>query len=82
MTRQLGLPAQPFWLIVSGQNETEVYDRLTHATEILSEAQTNQLVGQFLLPTTFWPRPEYQQANRPAAGPRWDSEGRSCAKRP
>jgi uncharacterized protein len=67
MTQQLGLPAQPFWLIVFGQNETEVYERLSQATEILNEAQTNQLIGQFLLPTTFWPRPEFQQANRPVA---------------
>ncbi len=67
MTQQLGLPAQPFWLIVSGQNETEVYDRLAKANEILNEARTNQLIGQFLLPTTFWPRPEFQQPNRPVA---------------
>jgi len=67
MTQQLGLPAQPFWLIVSGQNETEVYDRLSQANEILNQARTNQLIGYFLLPTTFWPRPEFQQANRPEA---------------
>lgn len=67
MTRQLGLPAQPFWLIVSGHDETTVYDRLNTADQLLNEARTNQLIGKFMLPVTFWPRPEFQRANRPTA---------------
>jgi len=67
MTRELLLRAQPFWVIVSGSDETEVYDRLTHADNILNEAKKDQLVGQFMLPTAFWPRPEYQRANRQTA---------------
>ncbi|HEY1787889.1 MAG TPA: MMPL family transporter [Verrucomicrobiae bacterium] len=67
MTIRLGLPPEPFWLIVSGHDETEVYDRLTKANDILNEARTNQLIGQFLLPVTFWPRPEFQQTNRQTA---------------
>jgi uncharacterized protein len=67
MTRELLLKAQPFWVIVSGRDETEVYDRLTKADDILNEARTNQLIGQFMLPTAFWPRPEYQRANRQEA---------------
>jgi predicted exporter len=67
MTVELGLPPQPFWLIVSGQDEKEVYNRLIKSQAMLDEARSNQLVGQFLLPVTFWPRPEFQQANRQAA---------------
>lgn len=67
MTVELGLPPQPLWLIVYGHDETEVYNRLTKANDLLNEARTNQLVGQFLLPITFWPRPEFQQANRQTA---------------
>jgi predicted exporter len=67
MTVELGLPPQPLWLIVYGHDETEVYNRLTKANDLLDEARTNQLVGQFLLPITFWPRPEFQQANRQTA---------------
>lgn len=67
MTVQLGLPPQPFWLIVTGHDETEVYHRLINANNVLNDARTNQLVGQFLLPVAFWPRPEFQQANRQTA---------------
>ena len=67
MTQELLLKAQPYWVIVSGQDESEVYDRLTKADDILNEARTNELIGQFMLPTAFWPRPEYQRANRQEA---------------
>jgi predicted exporter len=67
MTVELGLPPQPYWLIVSGQDETEVYKRLIKAEALLDEARSNGLVGQFLLPVTFWPRPDFQQANRQTA---------------
>ncbi|HEV2329432.1 MAG TPA: MMPL family transporter [Verrucomicrobiae bacterium] len=67
MTTELGLPPQPYWLIVAGQDETEVYHRLVKAEALLDEARSNQLVGQFLLPVTFWPRPEFQRSNRQTA---------------
>src|SRR5262249_12728727 len=67
MTVELGLPPQPYWLIVSGQDETEVYNRLIKAEALLDEARSNGLVGQFLLPVTFWPRPDFQQANHQTA---------------
>jgi len=67
MTAELGLPPQPLWLIVSGRNEAEVYQRLAKAGEMLSAAQTNHFIGQFMLPTTLWPRAEFQAANRQTA---------------
>ncbi|HUB86896.1 MAG TPA: MMPL family transporter, partial [Verrucomicrobiae bacterium] len=67
MTVELGLPPQPLWLIVAGRNEPEVYQRLAKAGELLGDAQTNHFIGQFLLPTTLWPRAEFQIANRQTA---------------
>lgn len=67
MTVKLGLPPQPLWLIISGQNESEVYQHLVAAGKLLDRAQTNQLIGQFLLPESLWPRPEFQAANRQTA---------------
>jgi uncharacterized protein len=67
MTVQLGLPPQPYWLIVSGHDETEVYDRLLKANGLLNEAETNHLIGQFLLPVALWSRPEFQAANHQTA---------------
>lgn len=67
MTVQLGLPPQPYWLIISGHDETEVHDRLVSANDLLSRAQTNHLIGQFLLPIALWPRPAFEIANRHGA---------------
>ena len=67
MTVELGLPPQPLWLIISGHNEAEVYQRLTRAEELLNGAVTNHLIGHYLLPDTLWPRGEFQAANRTTA---------------
>jgi len=67
MTVELGLPPQPLWLIISGHDEAEVYQRLTKAEELLNGAVTNQLIGHFLLPDPLWPRGEFQTANRATA---------------
>jgi predicted RND superfamily exporter protein/predicted LPLAT superfamily acyltransferase len=67
MTVELGLPPQPLWLIISGHDEAEVYQRLTKAEELLNGAVTNHLIGHYLLPDTLWPRTEFQAANRATA---------------
>jgi predicted exporter len=67
MTVELGLPPQPLWLIISGHDEAEVYQRLTRAEELLNGAVTNHLIGHYLLPDTLWPRGEFQTANRATA---------------
>ena len=67
MTTELGLPPQPLWLIVSGRDEVEVYQRLVQAEALLSDAESHHLIGQFLLPDALWPRAEFQKANRKTA---------------
>jgi predicted exporter/lauroyl/myristoyl acyltransferase len=67
MTVELGLPPQPLWLIISGRDETEVYQRLTKSEELLNCAVTDHLIGRYLLPDTLWPRAEFQIANRTTA---------------
>ncbi len=67
ITAELGLPPQPLWVIISGQNESEVYQRLTNADALLEGAVSNQVIGRYLLPTALWPRTEYQTANRTTA---------------
>ncbi|HUC83897.1 MAG TPA: MMPL family transporter [Candidatus Acidoferrales bacterium] len=67
MTVELGLPPQPLWLIVTGRDETEVYQSLTAAEKLLDDAVTNRLIDHYLLPDALWARPEYQAANRPIA---------------
>jgi predicted RND superfamily exporter protein/lauroyl/myristoyl acyltransferase len=67
MTAELGLPPQPLWLIITGHDEAEVYQRLTNSVVLLNGAVTNHLIGRYLLPDTLWPRPENQAANRATA---------------
>jgi uncharacterized protein len=67
MTTQLGLPAQPLWLIISGHDEPEVYNRIVKANGLLDSAQTNHLIGQYLLEADLWPRAEFQAANHQTA---------------
>jgi predicted RND superfamily exporter protein len=67
ITSELGLPPQPLWVIISGKDEPEVYQRLTKAGELLDGAVSNHVIGQYLLPGTLWPRVEFQAANRATA---------------
>jgi predicted exporter/lauroyl/myristoyl acyltransferase len=64
---EMGLPPDPLWLIVSGQQESDVYRRLTLAEGLLNGAVSNHVIGSYLLPSALWPRAEYQAANRAAA---------------
>ncbi len=67
ITSELGLPPQPLWVITSGKDEPEVYQRLTNADVLLDNAVSNHVIGQYLLPTALWPRAEFQAANRRTA---------------
>jgi len=67
ITSELGLPPQPLWVIISGKDEPEIYQRLVHADGLLDGAVSNHVIGQYLLPTALWPRVEYQAANRMTA---------------
>ena len=67
ITSELGLPPQPLWVIISGKDEPEVYQRLSKAGELLDGAVTNHVIGKYLLPGMLWPRAEFQTANRATA---------------
>ena len=67
ITSEMGLPPEPLWLITSGRDESEVYQHLTAAEGLLSEASSNHVIGAFLLPSALWPRPDLQAANRQTA---------------
>jgi lauroyl/myristoyl acyltransferase len=67
ITSELGLPPQPLWVIISGKDELELYQRLTNADSWLNGAVSNHIIGQYLLPTALWPRVEFQTANRTTA---------------
>ncbi len=58
---------EPLWLIVEGKDQTQTGRRLEEIQSILSRAVTNGWIGGFTLPTSLWPRPEFQSENREMA---------------
>ena len=65
--KHLNQNRDPLWLVVAGQNESEVARRLDAALPALERAVSNQTLASFTLPTALWPRPENQIANRATA---------------
>ena len=57
---------EPLWVLVPGQEEAEVGQRLAQVRAVLSQAASNHLIVGFTLPTALWPQPDHQKANRPA----------------
>jgi len=68
ITAEMGVSPDALWLIVSGASEQEVWKQLGSAEQILASARARKVVGDWLLPTLLWPRPECQAANRVTAG--------------
>lgn len=69
VTALLDLPRDSLWVVVSGKDERQVQARLERTETRLQHARSNQVTGDFLLPSALWPRAEFQDANRAAA--RW-----------
>ncbi len=63
----LGEKREPLWLIVAGSTETEVARQLDRVEAALTRASSNGILSSFNLPTTLWPRPEFQAKNRSVA---------------
>jgi predicted exporter len=58
---------EPLWVLIAGRDEAEVSARLREAEAALSQAVSNGLLTGFTLPTSLWPNPVNQNANRPGA---------------
>jgi predicted exporter/lauroyl/myristoyl acyltransferase len=63
----LGQKREPLWLVIAGQNENEVARKLDAIEPILENAVSNRTLTGFTSPDLFWPRPDFQSANRAAA---------------
>lgn len=55
------------WLVVTGRDETEVWDRLRATASRLDKAVEEKLLVQVATPDSLWPRPRAQEANRASA---------------
>jgi len=59
---------EPLWVLVTGANEAAVAARLRETETALSQAVSNGTLTGFTLPTSLWPDPANQSANRAAIG--------------
>ena len=57
---------EPLWILMAGRDEAEINIRLLEAEAALSRSVSNGLITSFLLPTSLWPHPENEKANRAA----------------
>ncbi len=67
VTKNFSDRRDPLTLIVSGKDEAEVARRLAALEPKLQEAVSNGLLSSYAVPTALWPRPDFQEANRPVA---------------
>jgi predicted RND superfamily exporter protein/lauroyl/myristoyl acyltransferase len=65
--QQLAVKREPLWLLVGGRNENEVATRIAEVEPALNQAVSNGVLTEFTLPSSLWPRPEFQNANRTLA---------------
>jgi uncharacterized protein len=59
--------AEPYWLLVSGNQEQDVSHNLEAAESLLDTAVSNRWIKGYLLPSVIWPHADYQAANRATA---------------
>lgn len=65
--RQITRGREPLVIVVRGQNETAVAQRLVAVQSELEAAVTKRVIAGYRLPTALWPQPEFQRANRDTA---------------
>ncbi|MFU8831076.1 MAG: MMPL family transporter [Wenzhouxiangella sp.] len=65
--REIGTREADYWLIVPGDDEQQVADRLDRVATILNTEYAGSLFDDHRLPQGLWPNPALQQANREVA---------------
>ena len=65
--QRLGRGEEPLWVLTSGQDEQAVAIRLRQTELALSNAASAGFLTDYTLPTSLWPNPANQAANRQAA---------------
>jgi uncharacterized protein len=63
---RLGRPDDPVWVMVHGNDEQKVADRLALMQPWLEQGLSSRAISRFTMPTQLWPQPQNQRANRDA----------------
>jgi predicted exporter len=64
MKKRLGRPDEPAWVIVRGNSEADVAQKLGAVERWLQRGVGERAIKSFTLPTPLWPKPDQQQVNR------------------
>jgi predicted RND superfamily exporter protein/predicted LPLAT superfamily acyltransferase len=59
---------EPMWIMLSALDEAGMAERLSTAQTVLDRAVSSNWIAGFTLPTSVWPQPKFQAANRTTAG--------------
>ncbi|HEY3760593.1 MAG TPA: MMPL family transporter [Verrucomicrobiae bacterium] len=59
----LNQPRQPMWVLVSGQNENDIAQRLDSIEPALESSVSNHVLSGFNSPDALWPRQNFQTEN-------------------
>jgi predicted exporter/lauroyl/myristoyl acyltransferase len=65
--KNLGQRREPLWLVIAGQNENAVAQKLAAIKPVLENAVSNGTLAGFDSPDSLWPRPDFQNQNRATA---------------
>ncbi|HEX3890753.1 MAG TPA: MMPL family transporter, partial [Verrucomicrobiae bacterium] len=60
----LGQKREPLWLVIAGQNENAVAQKLAAIQPVLENAVSNGTLASFNSPNSLWPQPNFQNQNR------------------
>jgi uncharacterized protein len=58
---------EPYWLLIAGEDEAEVANRLAQVQPRLERAQASGAIESLTLPGDLWPRPQFQRENQAVA---------------
>jgi uncharacterized protein len=58
---------EPIWVLATAKDETTMTRQFASARAALDRAITNDWIVSYTLPDVFWPRPDFQSANRQTA---------------
>ncbi|MBI2924195.1 MAG: MMPL family transporter [Verrucomicrobia bacterium] len=60
---RIGPAEEPLWLLIAGKDEAEASRRLGEVEPVLQRAQADGQIASYTLPTSLWPRADFQAAN-------------------
>jgi predicted exporter len=65
LRKQLGQREEPLWVLIPAKTEAEVLQRMERTAAWMDTATNKHLISGYTLPLGVWPRPSFQEQNKP-----------------